>query len=305
MNLSGWSDLQSIDEINVGRFFEYDDDAMFMFQRWFPFLLKPSVKVLEVGAGSGYFTGKLLELNPNMDLICLEPDLRFVKHLRTKYKDRIDVVESTLETPKITPSTFDVALSHIVIHNLPEPLVALQSMKDAVKERGYVVTIEPHPGSRSHYPDSEVGKALDFIAQVKVLRWNHRRENIEFPDTHNPWEYCYPHMFSEVGLTNIRSHGWNSVFTLSDPRFDLSDRRKWMRLRKMQVLGEQIRRTNELLELEKTREEIEQSYSTISDYFECIENMTNKELQDVHEQHVYPRIITIGQKMDNTSSHHH
>jgi SAM-dependent methyltransferase len=296
IQLSGWSDIQSIDEINVGRYFEYDEDALFMFKRWFSFLLHPFVKVIEVGAGSGFFTNKLLELNPRMDLTCLEPDVQFVNYLRAQFGDRVEVVESSVENPQFTPCSYDVAFSHIVIHNLPNALVALKSMKNTIRDRGYVVAIEPHPGSRTHYARKEVGDAMDFLSQVKTLRWDQRRTTIDYPDGCNPWEYCYPQLFHEVGLVDIHSYGWNSVFTLSDSRFDVNARRNWIHLRKEQALAERERVTNELLELGKERTTIEQAYSVILDYFEELETASDSELNNIHEQHVTPRIITIGQK---------
>ena len=298
IRVSGWSDIQSIEEINVGRYFEYDEDAMFMFGRWFPFLLRPSVRVLEVGAGTGYFTDKLLTLNPEMDLTCLEPDGGFLRYLREHFGARINVVDSTLENSEITRSSFDVALSHIVIHNLPDAIVALKRMKESVKDGGYVVTIEPHPGSRTHYPTQEIDEAINFLFQVKTLRWERRMECIDYPESRNPWNYCYPQIFHEAGLSNIHSYGWNSVFTLSDSRFDIGNKRKWNLLRKSQILRERERCTEELLELGKNREEIERAYSIILEYFERIDTMSDEELKSVHEQHVYPRIITIGQKRE-------
>jgi len=288
--------MQSIEEMNVGRFFEYDDDAMYMFGHWFPFLLNSSVKVLEVGAGSGYFTDKLFTLNPKMNLTCLEPDECFVKYLRDRFGSRIAVVESAVENPQIIQSFFDVAISHIVIHNLPDAIVALNSMKNSVRDGGYVVTIEPHSGSRTHYPTRELDEAMNLLSQVAIPRWNRRKEQIDFQDSRNPWDYYYPQMFHEVGLVNIHSYGWNSVFTLSDSRFDIDAKRKWNRLRKEQILGERDRCTDELLQLGKTNEDIQNAYSIILEYFERIELMSDADLQSVHEQHVYPRIITIGQK---------
>jgi hypothetical protein len=109
-------------------------------------------------------------------------------------------------------------------------------------------------------------------------------------------EYCYPQLFHEVGLVDIHSYGWNSVFTLSDSRFDVNARRNWIHLRKEQALAERERVTNELLELGKERTTIEQAYSVILDYFEELETASDSELNNIHEQHVTPRIITIGQK---------
>ena len=97
-----WSKLQGVDDITVGRYFEYDEDAKKLFQKWFAFLQKPNIDILEIGSGSGFFTNILLNLFDNIKLTCLEPDETFIETLKSRFKNRIKIVNEPIEiTTKI------------------------------------------------------------------------------------------------------------------------------------------------------------------------------------------------------------
>ena len=108
-----WSKLQGVDEITVGRYFEYDEDAKKLFQKWFAFLQKPNTNVLEIGSGSGFFTNILLNLFENIKLTCLEPDETFAETLKSRFGDRITIVNEPIETTTIQSDSFDYSISHI------------------------------------------------------------------------------------------------------------------------------------------------------------------------------------------------
>ena len=73
---------------------------------------------------------------------------------------------------KITENTFDVVISHIVIHNLTSPVIALEQMKRVAKINGKVVVIEPLPSSRNYYPTEEVTDAFDFLNKARETHPN-------------------------------------------------------------------------------------------------------------------------------------
>ena len=107
--------MQSIDEISVGRYFEYDLDALDLFRKWLKFMAIPKIKVLEIESGSGFFTDILLTLFPEITLTCLEPDEVFVEKLKERFGKKIGIVVDEVETMKIEKNTFDVLISHIVL----------------------------------------------------------------------------------------------------------------------------------------------------------------------------------------------
>ena len=102
-----WSKLQSAADMDVGRFFEYDNHAAEMFKKWLP-ELPNGANILEVGSGSGYFTQKLSFLYPKAELTLLEPDplLREVLYERHPTKK---ILESPIESAGIFPGTFEVS----------------------------------------------------------------------------------------------------------------------------------------------------------------------------------------------------
>ncbi len=247
--------MQSIDEITVGRYFEYDLDALNLFRKWLKFMTVPEIKVLEIGSGSGFFTNILLTLFPEIELTCLEPDEVFVEKLKERFGKKINIIVDEVETMRIKKNTFDVVISHIVIHNLTEPVVALEQMKRVVKINGRVVVIEPLPASRNYYPSEEVTDAFDFLNKARIHKCIQRAKSMTIEASVNPWKNCYPRFYKEVDLTNINNYGWTSVFTLSDGRYDYHEKKKWLKMRTQ--LMENSKRANSKNPLRSRRKERE------------------------------------------------
>ena len=291
-----WSKLQSADEISIGRFFEYDSDALLMFSKWLGFIKDPNTKILEVGSGTGFFTDIIFKLNPQVNLTCLEPDESFIMILKEQFGDSIQLVPNLIEDTFELTDKFDVAFTHIVVHNLPNPIKILEKMKESVRIGGHVVIIEPLPQAKHFYPSKTVSDAFNLLDKVKTLRWQQRRESLRQPNELNPWDRCYAQLFEEVGLQNIHCYGWTSVFTLSDNRYIYHEKKKWITMRRKLIEGEKQRSTQELLELGVEESTIENAYSVILSYLDDLENTTQEHLSCIHEQEIVHRIITIGEK---------
>jgi predicted O-methyltransferase YrrM len=74
--LPSWSAIQSPEEMEVNRRFEYDDESLTLIKRWLK-VGRQTKRVVEIGSGSGYFTKKLLGMIPSAaKLTCVEPDDR-------------------------------------------------------------------------------------------------------------------------------------------------------------------------------------------------------------------------------------
>jgi SAM-dependent methyltransferase len=289
-----WSKIQSAADMDVGRYFEYDSYAAEMFKKWLP-QLSDGANILEVGSGSGYFTGKLSFLYPRMEITCLEPDPELREVLKQRHPKK-KILESPIESAGIFPESFDMALTHIVIHNLPDPMVALEQMRDAVKPGGYIVCIEPTSGYRYMQPNEDVRKALDVIREYSRIMSRKRSDVMKLGMRRNPFSYSYPEFFEELGLRNISSYGWCSVFTLSDPRFDFEHRRYWISRRKQLFIDEREEKTDVLVDAGVNLTKIEEAYEIILAYFDTLEAATEEELSHIHEQEITNRTITIGQK---------
>ncbi|MFX1576075.1 MAG: class I SAM-dependent methyltransferase [Promethearchaeota archaeon] len=280
----------------MGRYFEYDPDAVEMFCKWLEFLCKPSVKVLEVGAGTGFFSEILLQINPSMKLSCLEPDKQFIKVLQRKFKQQVTTIQGLIEDVKIPVELYDVVISHIVIHNLRNPVKALEGMKRMVRSGGFVVAIEPLAGRRHYLPSEELNQAFALLDEVKVFFWRQIVDTGDNPVNINPWQNNYPALFEEAGLRFLRCHGWTSVFTLSDDRYAFDERMKWNKMRQEALMSSREEITGILLDNGKKREEVNKAFEVISTYLKRIEGLTREELSKIHEQEIAHRIITIGFK---------
>lgn len=290
-----WSRLQSADDMDVGRHFEYDQDAVEMFKRWLPVLQKGE-RILEVGSGSGFFTGKLRQIYPHAEITCLEPDPELRLSLTKKYPD-IRVIETPLEEMNDSDISFDLAVSHIVIHNLPDPVQAIRQMARVVGQGGHVVCIEPVLGSRTIYPVEGVKDADDTVWQYNLNLSLKRQELMKSSDRTSPYLNLYPEFFDEIGLTNIRSHGWCYVFTLSDGRYDYNERKMWIRKRTELYRSKREMVTQGLIESGMEKSKIDDAYKTLFEYFEMLESASEEQLSHIHEQEVGSRTITIGQKV--------
>lgn len=290
-----WSRLQSAEDMDVGRHFEYDQDALEMFKRWLP-VLQNGEQILEVGSGSGFFTGKLLQIYPLAEITCLEPDPELRLSLTKKYPD-VKVIDTPLEELSGLDSSFDLAVSHIVIHNLPDPVLAIRQMARVVRQGGHVICIEPVLGSRTIYPVEGVKDAADTLWQYTVNLCMKRSELMDSPNRQNPYLSLYPEYFDEVGLTNIHSHGWCSVFTLSDARFDYNERKLWIKRRTELYRSQREMVTQGLIESGMEKSKIEAAYKTLFEYFEVLGSASEEQLSHQHEQEIGSRTITVGQKV--------
>jgi hypothetical protein len=123
-----------------------------------------------------------------------------------------------------------------------------------------------------------------------------RSELMDSPDRQNPFLNVYPEYFDEVGLTNIRSHGWCSVFTLSDARFDYHERKMWIQRRTELYQSQREMVTQGLIESGMQKDKIDDAYKTLFEYFEMLGNASEEQLSHIHEQEVGSRTITIGQR---------
>ncbi|NHI83297.1 MAG: hypothetical protein EAX81_03225 [Candidatus Thorarchaeota archaeon] len=169
-------------------------------------------------------------------------------------------------------------------------------MKRAVRKGRYVVCIEPALDSRHFVPDKSVEEAFDTLCQYNVIMSLRRTEAFDNLKQENPFYYSYPDFFEKVGLANIRCHGWYSVFTLSDTRFDFMERKAWIRRRRELFEKQQPNTTKTLLELGIEPSKIKEVFQVLFDYFRMLEDATEEQLSHIHEQEIVSRGITIGQK---------
>lgn len=151
--------------------------------------------VLDVGAGTGNLTIKLLEEGFE-NITCLDLSKEMMNKLREKVKDydhNIKFVVSDCDTfLKENNSTFDVVLMSSVLHHLPDYVESLELIKGALDKKAIVyITHEPLPKPKKISTTIKLLLKIDFIAyhiryvflkmigKLKYLNLNH-----EFADFH-------------------------------------------------------------------------------------------------------------------------
>jgi len=81
--------------------------------------LGPGTSVVEVGAGTGQATRKLLELGAD-PLVVVEPNPSLAAHLAEVHGDALQLVEAPLEEAELEPAAFDLAAAASSFHWVDE-----------------------------------------------------------------------------------------------------------------------------------------------------------------------------------------
>lgn len=98
--------------------------------------LQPGSSVLEVGAGTGQATRRLLDLGAS-PLIAIEPNPALAEYLRVAFGDRVDVRETALEDATLEPNAFALAAAASSFHWVEED-AGLALLRDILQPGGWV-----------------------------------------------------------------------------------------------------------------------------------------------------------------------
>ncbi len=114
---------------------------------------------LDVGAGTGNLTGKLLQMGYNVTATDISPEMCQI--LRKKYTaymgSKLTVINSPIENLSFGKEQFDLITSYSVLHHLPDYLSALRTLCGYLK-RGGVVYID-HEASPTYWGGEPCGLA--------------------------------------------------------------------------------------------------------------------------------------------------
>jgi ubiquinone/menaquinone biosynthesis C-methylase UbiE len=151
---------------------------------------KPGQVVADIGAGSGYYTSRIAKrVAPTGRVYAtdIQPGMIQLLDQRVKHEGLTNVttVLGTMDDPMLPPRSVDVAIMVDVYHELQQPQLFLQRLKDAFKPDGRLVLLEFRKEDPS-VPILEVHKmsvaevkaelehegfALDRV--IDVLPWQH------------------------------------------------------------------------------------------------------------------------------------
>jgi 2-polyprenyl-3-methyl-5-hydroxy-6-metoxy-1,4-benzoquinol methylase len=122
-------------------------------------------KALDIGAGTGNLTGKLLTMGYNVTATDISPEMCEI--LRTKYSlympEKLRVINSPIEELTSNESEFDLITSYSVLHHLPNYVSALKILTRYLKIGG-VMYID-HEASPSYW-EGEPSSLASIIKAV-------------------------------------------------------------------------------------------------------------------------------------------
>lgn len=131
---------------------------------------KPGQVVADIGAGSGYYTSRIAKrVGPTGRVYATDIQPGMIQLLEQRVKNEsltnVTTILGTMEDPKLPPRAIDVAIMVDVYHELQQPQLFLQRLKDAFKPDGRLVLLEFRKEDAS-VPILEVHKMS--VAEVKA-----------------------------------------------------------------------------------------------------------------------------------------
>jgi ubiquinone/menaquinone biosynthesis C-methylase UbiE len=109
--------------------------------------LKPGMVVADIGAGSGYYASRIAKrIGPAGRVYAtdIQPGMIDILNRRITSEGitNITTVLGGMDDPKLPPQSIDLAIMVDVYHELQQPQIFLQRLKDALKPGGRLVLLE-------------------------------------------------------------------------------------------------------------------------------------------------------------------
>ena len=109
--------------------------------------LKPGMVVADIGAGSGYYTSRISKrVGPTGRVYAtdIQPGMIALlnRRITSEGLTNVTTILGAMDDPKLPPGSVDLAIMVDVYHELQQPQVFLQRLKDAFKPGGRLVLLE-------------------------------------------------------------------------------------------------------------------------------------------------------------------
>lgn len=130
-------------------------DLKSAFLNEFSRIIQGNEVVLDVGAGSGYFSLAIAERLTNGKVICLDLSEEMLHRLenvadKKRLSGRIQILKGEASSIKLSDGSVDLAVSNGVFHELSEPESCLREMIRVLKPDGWIIITD--------FRDTWVGK---------------------------------------------------------------------------------------------------------------------------------------------------
>jgi ubiquinone/menaquinone biosynthesis C-methylase UbiE len=101
--------------------------------------------ILDVGAGSGFFTIPMAESTTNK-VYAMEPDRRMLRVIEDKAKEKghtnIELIQDYIENLSIESNSVDFAMASLILHEVSSLAKVLSIIFEALKTGGHLLCIE-------------------------------------------------------------------------------------------------------------------------------------------------------------------
>ena len=172
-------------------------------------LLKPGMRLLDVGCGPGSITtGLALRVEP-AQTIGIDPSEDVIEMARSRAKaqqaNNVTFEVENIYEPRFTPESFDAVFAHQVLQHLSRPVDALRQFRSLLKPGGVVGARDVDWGSTTFYPENQ-GMRRFLALYDELARLNGGEANAG---------RFLPHWFHEAGFFEIRVT--TSSWSYTDP----------------------------------------------------------------------------------------
>lgn len=138
--------------------------------------LEDGMRILDVGAGPGIFTERLLENLPNCTVTLLEPEHGFVeiaKESLSKYGNRVEIKEQSIYKNDLENNYFDFVISRFVFQHLDDPVLASKEIYRLLRTGGIVAIIDSDRGMSGVREPDILKNERNILGRIeKKTRWN-------------------------------------------------------------------------------------------------------------------------------------
>ena len=145
--------------------------------------------VADIGAGTGYYSFKLISKVPKGKVYAVEIQDELIRYLRSKkllLKDSImEILKSSERSPNLPANSVDLAIMVDVYHELEFPQEMLRAIRNSLKDKGKILLIE-YRGEDSTVP-------IKALHKTTVVQLNRELETNGFKLSYKgeflPWQH--------------------------------------------------------------------------------------------------------------------
>jgi ubiquinone/menaquinone biosynthesis C-methylase UbiE len=299
--LSGWSEYQTAEEMEINRKYEYEPEFIPFLCKWLCPSPKHSSVIVDIGCGSGYFTKIVAScMKGKGKIIGIDPDRRLIqdaeKICKRKHISNIQFKLGSAWKIPLESNYADLVVSHVVLSNIPRQLDAILEMKRVAKIGGKVAVIDPVKGGGQYFPHERLnelyGKFITAFGTAIDKGW---REKFDMSTYVENYHVRISELFLKAGLVDITLNGYLSTFLLCDTRRNTREMRLYLQAR-LDLWKKLVKRNEKCALLGGMKEE---EFLELSErYISYLENLiaNPRMIKKTPEVHIVSRVIVYGRK---------